>query len=115
VQHLLGVTEQSARLRQQLSQKAFNQVSVQVELQADFYAGIWTHYNDKMKQVLEPGDIDEALSAAAAVGDDRIQEQTQGSVRPDLFTHGTAAQRMEWFKKGYSSGDLSQGRISLGN
>lgn len=115
VQHLLGVTEQSGRLRQQLSQKEYNQVSVQVELQADFYAGIWTHYNDKMKQVLEPGDIEEALSAAAAVGDDRIQEQTQGSVRPDLFTHGTAAQRMEWFKKGYTSGDLSQGRISLGN
>lgn len=108
VQHLMGITQQTSRLRQQLSSTEYNKVSVQVELQADFFAGIWAHYNQKMKGVLEPGDIEEALSAAAAVGDDRIQQQTQGSVRPDLFTHGTAAQRMEWFSKGYKTGDLSQ-------
>jgi uncharacterized protein len=113
VQHLLGVTEQSSRLRQNLSKTEYNKVSVQVELQADFYAGIWAHYNQKMKHVLEPGDIEEALSAAAAVGDDRIQQKTQGTIVPDLFTHGTAAQRMEAFKRGFNSGDLSQsGTIS---
>jgi uncharacterized protein len=114
VQHLLGTTEQTSRLRQQLSTTEYNKVSVQVELQADFFAGIWAHYNQKMKNVLEEGDIEEALSAAAAVGDDRIQSQTQGRIQPDLFTHGTAAQRMEWFKKGYASGDLSQS-ITIGN
>jgi hypothetical protein len=108
VQHLMGITQQTSRLRQELSSTEYNKVSVQVELQADFFAGIWAHYNQKMKGVLEPGDIEEALSAAAAVGDDRIQQQTQGSVKPDLFTHGTAAQRMEAFNKGYATGDLSQ-------
>ncbi|RYZ20922.1 MAG: metalloprotease [Sphingobacteriales bacterium] len=114
VQHLLGITQQTSRLRQQLSKTEYNKVSVQVELQADFFAGIWVHYNQKMKNVLEPGDIEEALSAAAAVGDDRIQQQTQGQIVPDLFTHGTAAQRMEWFNKGYTTGDLSQS-IKVGN
>jgi len=114
VQYLLGVTQKTSRLRQQLSSSEYNKVSVQVELQADFYAGIWTHYNQKMKNVLEPGDIEEALSAASAVGDDKIQEKTRGSIQPDLFTHGTAAQRMEWFNKGYNTGDLSQ-TITVGN
>jgi predicted metalloprotease len=114
VQNMLGVTQKTSRLRQQLTSTEYNKVSVQVELQADFYAGIWTHYNQKMKNVLEPGDIEEALSAASAVGDDKIQEKTRGSIQPDLFTHGTAAQRMEWFKKGYTTGDLSQG-IKIGN
>ncbi len=108
VQHLMGITQQTSKLRQQLSTTEYNKVSVQVELQADFFAGIWAHYNQKMKGVLEPGDIEEALSAAAAVGDDRIQQKTQGTIRPDLFTHGTAAQRMEWFTRGYKTGDLSQ-------
>ncbi|MET0298391.1 MAG: neutral zinc metallopeptidase [Flavitalea sp.] len=108
VQNLLGVTQKTARLRQQLTSTEYNKVSVQVELQADFLAGVWVHYNQKMKNVLEPGDIEEALSAAAAVGDDKIQQRSSGNIRPDLFTHGTAAQRMEAFTKGYNTGDLSQ-------
>lgn len=109
IQTLLGITEKSNRLRSQLSEGEYNKHSVKVELQADFFAGIWAHYNQKMKNVLEPGDIEEALSAAAAVGDDRIQKKTQGRVVPDAFTHGTAEQRMHWFKKGFDSGDLNQG------
>jgi predicted metalloprotease len=109
IQTLTGVTQKSSEMRSRLSAAEYNKWSVKVELQADFYAGIWAHYNQKMKNVLEPGDIEEALSAAAAVGDDRIQKRTQGRIVPDAFTHGTAEQRMYWFKKGFSSGDLSQG------
>jgi predicted metalloprotease len=109
IQTLLGITEKSNRLRSQLSEGEYNKHSVKVELQADFFAGIWAHYNQKMKNVLESGDIEEALSAAAAVGDDRIQKKTQGRVVPDAFTHGTAEQRMYWFKKGFDTGDLNQG------
>jgi predicted metalloprotease len=82
---------------------------VALELQADFYAGIWAHYNQKTKNVLEPGDIEEALSAASAVGEDHLQKQAQGYVVPDAFTHGTSKQRMYWFNLGYQSGDLSKG------
>jgi predicted metalloprotease len=80
-----------------------------MELQADFYAGVWAHYNEALHNTLEEGDIEEALSAANAVGDDRLQKQAQGYVVPDAFTHGTSQQRMYWFKKGYETGDLSQG------
>ena len=80
-----------------------------MELQADFYAGVWAHYDDQMNHVLEKGDIEEALNAANAIGDDRLQKQSQGYVTPDAFTHGTAAQRVYWFKKGYETGDISQG------
>ncbi|MEO7175736.1 MAG: neutral zinc metallopeptidase, partial [Saprospiraceae bacterium] len=86
-----------------------NQWSVALELQADFYAGIWAHYNQKMNNVLQEGDIEEALSAASAVGDDQIQKRTQGYVVPESFTHGTSAQRVAWFKKGFESGDISKG------
>jgi predicted metalloprotease len=109
VQNLLGVSDKVDHLRSQLSDDQFNKISVKLELQADFYAGVWAHYDQKMKDVIHPEDIDEALSAASAVGDDRLQKETQGYVVPDAFTHGTSQQRMYWFKKGYTTGDLSQG------
>lgn len=109
VQYLLGTTQKMERIRQQVSQGEYNKYSVRLELQADFYAGVWAHYDQKMKNVLDPNDIDEALNAANAIGDDRLQKEAQGHVTPDAFTHGTSAQRMYWFKKGYDTGDLSQG------
>jgi len=113
VQNLLGVSENVQRLRSSLSEAEYNQLSVKLELQADFYAGIYANYIAKLQQngesVLEPGDIEEALTAASAIGDDRLQQQSQGRVVPDSFTHGTSEQRMKWFKKGYESGDIKQG------
>lgn len=109
VQDLLGITDKMQRLRQQLSEKEYNKYSVNLELQADFYAGIWAHYDQKMKNVIKPQDISEALNAANAIGDDRLQQEYQGTVTPDSFTHGTSSQRMYWFKKGYETGDFSQG------
>ena len=109
VQDLLGVTEKVDRMRGQLSEDQANALSVKVELQADFYAGVWAHYAQSMKHVLEPGDIDEALQAASAIGDDRLQKRSRGEVVPESFTHGTSAQRAMWFKKGYETGDPSQG------
>ena len=109
VQYLLGITDKMARLQQQLSQTEYNKYSVKMELQADFYAGLWAHYDEKMKNVIEKKDIAEALNAANAIGDDRLQQESQGRVVPDSFTHGTSAQRMYWFKKGYDTGDMSQG------
>ena len=94
------------QLQQGKSEAEANKLSVCLELQADFYAGVWAHYN---KNLLEEGDIEEALSAAHAVGDDAIQSKMQGQVQPDTFTHGTSEQRMYWFKKGYNSGDIRQG------
>jgi predicted metalloprotease len=109
VQNLLGITEKVDRLRSRLSEPEFNKISVKLELQADFLAGVWAHYDQKMKHVLDAGDINEALSAANAVGDDRLQKESQGYVVPDAFTHGTSEQRMYWFKKGYTTGDINQG------
>ena len=109
VQDLLGVTQKMERLRQQVSETEYNKYSVRLELQADFYAGIWAHYDQKMKNVIDPKDIQEALNAANAIGDDRLQQEYQGTVTPDSFTHGTSEQRMYWFKKGYETGDLNQG------
>lgn len=109
VQNLLGTSQKVRQLQEGKSEAEANKLSVALELQADFYAGLWTHYNEKMNQVLEPGDIQEALSAANAVGDDAIQKRTQGQVVPDSFTHGTSAQRMYWFNRGFKSGDMSQG------
>lgn len=109
VQDLLGVTQKMERLRQQVSETQYNKYSVRLELQADFYAGVWAHYDQKMKNVIKPEDIQEALTAANAIGDDRLQQEYQGTVTPDSFTHGTSAQRMYWFKKGYETGDLNQG------
>jgi len=109
VQFLQGTSDKMARLRQQVDETEYNKYSVKLELQADFYAGVWAHYNNKMKNVITREDIDEALNAANAIGDDRLQKEGQGYVVPDAFTHGTSAQRMYWFKKGFESGDLSQG------
>lgn len=109
VQYLLGVTQKMQQLQQQLSETDYNKYSVKLELQADFYAGVWAHYDQKMKNVINPEDIQEGLSAANAVGDDRLQKEFQGTVTPDTFTHGTSAERMYWFKKGYDTGDMSQG------
>ena len=109
IQYLTGVSDKVNQLRNELNEKEFNQVSVKMELQADFYAGIWAHYTAKTKDILEPGDIEEGMNAASAVGDDKLQQQGQGYVVPDAFTHGTSAQRMFWFKKGYETGDISQG------
>lgn len=103
VQTLLGTSQKIQRLKQSRSRKEANKLSVGLELQADFYAGIWAHYN---KKYLEEGDIEEALSAANAVGDDAIQKRMQGHIVPDSFTHGTSKQRMKWFMKGYQTGDL---------
>jgi len=109
VQNLLGTSGKVQQARQSLSEVEGNKLSVALELQADFYAGVWAHHNQEMNQVLEPGDIEEALRAANAIGDDRLQKQSQGHVVPDAFTHGTSEQRMYWFKKGFETGDLNDG------
>lgn len=109
VQTLLGTSTKMRQMQEGKSVAEANKLSVALELQADFLAGLWTHYNQKTNQVLEAGDIEEALSAANAVGDDAIQKRTQGHVVPDSFTHGTSEQRMYWFNRGYKSGDIHQG------
>src|SRR5262249_13849951 len=109
VQNLLGITDRVMSARGRASQREFNQLSVRLELQADFLAGVWAHYADRTKRIVEAGDIEEALRAASAVGDDNLQRQTQGRVVPDSFTHGTSAQRVRWFRKGYETGDINQG------
>jgi predicted metalloprotease len=109
VQNLLGEADKLDRARRTLSEAEFNKHLVRFELQADFYAGVWAHHADKMRGVLESGDLEEALNAAQAIGDDNIQRQTQGYVVPESFTHGTSAQRMRWFRKGFETGDIRQG------
>lgn len=109
VQNLLGVSAKMDQARNRLSQREYNKLSVKLELQADFYAGVWAHYEQSIKKVIDEKDIKDALNAANAIGDDRLQQQTQGHVEPDSFTHGTSAQRMYWFKKGYETGDVKQG------
>lgn len=106
IQNVLGTSTKVRQLQSGKNEADVNKLSVCLELQADFYAGVWAHYN---KNLLEAGDIEEALSAANAVGDDAIQSKMQGHVTPDSFTHGTSEQRMYWFKKGYNSGDINQG------
>ncbi|HET9950390.1 MAG TPA: neutral zinc metallopeptidase [Candidatus Eisenbacteria bacterium] len=109
VQNLLGISERVERMRGRMSEEEFNRMSVRLELQADFLAGVWAHHTQKMKQVIEAGDIEEAIDAAGAVGDDRLQRETRGAVVPDSFTHGTSAQRVRWFRLGYETGDMRQG------
>jgi predicted metalloprotease len=109
VQNLLGITYEVEGRRRKLDQKGGNVLSVRLELQADFLAGVWAHYEQKMQNILEKGDIEEAVNAAAAVGDDRIQMKARGYVVPDAFTHGTSKQRVRWFLKGWETGDLSKG------
>lgn len=109
VQKLLGILEEVQAQRARLSQREANALTVKLELQADFLAGLWAHHADRMMDILETGDIEEALRAAAAVGDDNIQLKSQGRIVPDDFTHGTSEQRMSWFRKGWETGDLAQG------
>ena len=111
VQNILGTLQKTEQLRRSgnYSEAEMNRVSVATELQADFYAGLWAKYTDNREQFLEPGDIDAAISAAQAVGDDNIMQRSQGYVQQEAFTHGSSAQRKEWFLKGYESGDIRQG------
>jgi predicted metalloprotease len=109
VQHLMGITDKVHAMREQLSEEEYNKLSVKLELQADFLAGVFANHAQSTKNILEPGDIDEALNAATAIGDDRLQMETRGYVAPDSFTHGTSEQRKRWFRKGFETGDVNQG------
>ncbi len=109
VQYLLGKSTWVHEQKSRLSEVEYNKLSVKLELQADFYAGVWAHYAEKMKDVLESGDIEEALNAANAIGDDRLQANAGRRVQPETFTHGTSAQRMKWYKLGYETGDIKKG------
>jgi len=109
VQTLLGTSSKVRQLQQKSSERNANKLSVALELQADFYAGVWANRVQKMKNILEEGDIQDALNAAHTVGDDNIQRTVQGQVVPDSFTHGSSDQRMYWFSKGFKTGDIKQG------
>lgn len=109
VQKLLGIADKMENLRRQVGEQGFNKYSVMLELQADFLAGVWANHAQKMMNILEEGDIEEALNAANAIGDDRLQKEAQGYVVPESFTHGTSKQRYYWFKKGFDTGDINQG------
>ena len=109
VQNQLGISEQVARKRGRVPEAEYNRLSVRLELQADFLAGLWAHHAQQQFNILEEGDIDEALRAPSAIRDDRLQKQAQGYVVPDAFTHGTSQQRVRWFTRGFKTGDMSQG------
>jgi len=106
VQTLLGISEQVRDAQRRAGRAEANALSVRQELQADCLAGVWAHHAERTRQILEPGDVEEALNAAAAIGDDQLQRQAQGRVTPDSFTHGTSTQRVRWFKTGFTSGEL---------
>lgn len=108
VQNLLGITDKVHSLSGRLSETEANKLSVMVELQADCFAGVWAHHADRARKILEQGDVEEALSAASAIGDDRIQRRSRGYVTPDSFTHGSSAQRTHWFKVGLTTGSFVQ-------
>lgn len=109
VQYLLGTLQQVHQAKSQMSQKDANQLSVRLELQADFYAGLWAHKDNEMFRSLEAGDLEEGLEIASRIGDDYLQKQAQGYAVPETFNHGTSAQRSRWLKKGFTSGDIQQG------
>jgi len=109
VQHLLGITDKVHATRSNMSEEEYNKLSVRLELQADFLAGVWANHANQLNNMIEEGDFEEAINAASAIGDDRLQKQSQGYVIPDSFTHGTSAQRVRWFTKGFKSGDVNQG------
>jgi predicted metalloprotease len=109
VQNLLGISDKVHGQRARLSKADFNRLSVRLELQADFLAGFWGYHAQKMKHILDPGDLEAALRAANAIGDDRLQQQARGYVVPDSFTHGTSEQRIRWFRRGFETGDFSKG------
>ena len=108
VQKLLGTSDKVHRLRQQLSTTEYNKVSVRLELQADCFSGVWANNANKMRNILEPGDVEEAMNAASMIGDDRLQKQARGYITPDSFTHGSSKQRVKWFSVGLKSGDMRQ-------
>ena len=108
VQNLLGISDKVHQAQQGASKTKANALSVRLELQADCFAGVWGHRADEAKNIIEPGEIKQALNAASAIGDDRLQQQTQGRIVPESFTHGSSEQRMRWFKRGIDSGDLRQ-------
>lgn len=108
VQTLLGISERNMAARQRESEAEANALSVRQELQADCFAGLWAHHADRSRQLLEAGDLEEALNAASAIGDDRLQQRSRGYVAPESFTHGSSEQRMRWFKRGFDSGDVNQ-------
>ncbi|TLV03280.1 KPN_02809 family neutral zinc metallopeptidase [Dyadobacter luticola] len=110
VQNLMGISEKLQEARGRMSETEYNKLSVKLELQADFLAGVWANHAQEMSKILEPGDLESALNAANAIGDDKLQQESQGRVVPDAFTHGTSKQRMYWFKKGFDTGDMSQGK-----
>lgn len=107
VQNLLGISEQVQSQRGRLTEAQYNALSVKVELQADCFAGIWANHADRVRNIVEPGDINEALNAASQIGDDTLQKRSRGYAVPDSFTHGTSAQRVAWFKRGYQSGNVN--------
>ena len=107
VQNLMGISGKVHGMRGKVSKKNYNRLSVMQELQADCFAGVWAYHAQKMRNILEPGDLEEALNAASMIGDDRLQKQSRGYVTPDSFTHGTSAQRVRWFKRGFQSGDIN--------
>jgi len=109
IQDQWGILNKVHQAQEQMSQTEANRLSVRLELQADFLAGVWAHHAQKQFKILQEGDVEEALNAASAIGDDNIQKSTQGYVTPEGFTHGTAAQRAYWFKKGFETGDINQG------
>ena len=109
VQKVLGISDQVAAVRRRAGQREGNQLSVRLELQADFFAGVWAHHAQQRFKMLDPGDIEEALRCANAIGDDNLQKQARGVVVPDSFTHGSSAQRMKWFVRGFTTGDMNQG------
>ncbi|QDT36619.1 KPN_02809 family neutral zinc metallopeptidase [Stratiformator vulcanicus] len=109
VQNLLGLSDRLNRARGRVSEEELNELTVRMELQADFLAGVWAHHAQKNWDILEPGDVQEALRAAAAIGDDRLQMKSQGYVVPESFTHGTSEQRVRWFRRGFETGDITQG------
>lgn len=109
VQKLMGTSDMVNKQRARLNESDYNKLSVRLELQADFFAGVWAYHAQQTRKILEPGDLEEALRAANAIGDDRLQKQAQGRVVPDSFTHGTSEQRIRWFTKGFKTGDMRQG------
>lgn len=109
VQNLLGVSADVHRRQSAAGESEANELSVRLELQADYFAGVWAHHAQRARAVLEPGDLDEALNAASKIGDDRLQRESRGYVSPDSFTHGTSEQRQRWFRRGFESGDPAQG------
>ena len=108
IQNMLGTMEQVQGMRSRQGEAQANAMSVRLELQADCYAGLWAHHAQRARQILETGDVEEALGAASAIGDDRLQRQSQGVIVPESFTHGTSEQRQSWFTRGYQSGDIDQ-------